>query len=137
MLKLKERKLFDIVKFIDFMPKQKALEICMASHLLLLLLGFNKSSENILPSKLFDYFLCKKPILAIVPEGEAANLVRKSRTGHVVSNEDPNLIAKIIDNYYRDFIEKGEVDYYPDWNVIERYDSIAISKRLAEMFDEI
>ena len=134
---IQDQKLSTIVKFIDFVPKRKAMEICAASHLLLLLLGFNKESKRILPSKLFDYFLCQKSILAIAPEGEVAKLIRESRTGYVVSEDNPRLIAQIIDREYKRFIEKGEVLYSPDRSVIERYGSHFLNKRLADIFDEI
>jgi hypothetical protein len=134
---IKERNLSNIVRYISFVPKKKAMEICMASHVLLLMLGFNEGSKGILPSKIFDYFLCKKPILAIAPEGEVAKLVKESRTGHVISEDNPKLIAQVIDNEYKKFIEKGELDYLPDWSVIERYGAQFLNKRLATIFDEI
>ena len=134
---IKEQNLSDIVRCIDFVPKKRAIEICSASHVLLLVLGFNKGSEGILTSKIFDYMLCKKPIFAIVPEGEAAKLLRKSRTGLVVSKESPDLVAQVIDNMYREFLKKGKVTYDPDWNVIKNYNTISLTSSLSRVFEEI
>jgi len=134
---IQERELSNIVRCVDYMPKKKAMEICLASHLLLLILGFNKGSTGIVPSKLFDYFLCKKPILAIALEGEMAQLVKESKAGHVISEDNPKLIAQVIGNRYKNFIEKGNVDYSPDLGVIEKYSAQFLGKRLAAIFDEI
>jgi len=134
---IRERDLSNIVKCIDFVPKKRAIEICLASHVLLLVIGFNKGSDGILTSKIFDYILCKKPIFAIVPEGEAAELLRKSRTGFIVSEENPDLVIQMIDNMYREFLEKGKVTYDPDWNVIENYSALSLTERLSGIFDEI
>jgi len=134
---VKEQELFSVVKFIDFLPKKKAMKICMKSHLLLLMLGFNKASERIIPLKLFDYLLCKKPILAIAPEGEVAELIRKTRIGYVISDEKPEFIAQIINTEYRKFINKEEFVNSPDYNEIEKYDSIRLSNKLSAIFDKV
>lgn len=132
-----EANLSDIVRYVGYMPKKEALKICSASNLLLLMLGFDKGSTGIIPSKLFDYFLCKKPILAIAPEGEIAELVNESKAGYIISEDNPKLIKKVIDENYKSFIASGKINYSPDWSVIERYSSRALSKILASSFNEL
>ena len=134
--KIEERNLSNIVKCKGFIPKEEALQICMASHLLLMVVGFNQGSEGILTSKIFDYFLCKKPILAIVPKGDASDLIRKSGSGYVVSTEDPVLIAKAIDEEFRSVMGQEERQFCPDLHVVEKYDAIKLTETLAFNFNE-
>jgi len=131
-----KRNLSDIIHCVGYMPKKEAMRMCLASHLLLLILGFNKDSERIVPSKIFDYFLCKKPILAIAPEGEMEKLIRESKTGYIVTENKPGHIEKIIDDNYREFIAGRKVNYSPDWDVIEQYSARFLSKTLASIFND-
>ena len=134
---IKAQKLSAIVKCIDLMPKKKAMEICMASHLLLLIIGFNKGSEGILTSKIFDYLLCKKPIMAIVPEGEAAKLVARSRAGYIISQNEPGLVAQAIDEQFKKYLKQQKDSVQPDQPFIERFNAINLTKNLSKTFNEI
>ncbi len=49
------------------------------------------------PDKLFEYVGCGLPVLASVPEGEAANLVRKYNVGIAVEDERPDLLAGALE----------------------------------------
>jgi len=134
---VQERNISNVISFIDYLPKKKALGICLSSNLLLIMLGFNKDSKRIIPSKLFDYFLCKKPILAIVPDGEAAQLIRKTKTGYIVSEDDPCVMERTIASKYKQFIENGTLDYSPDRRIVEQYSILSLTKRLSSVFNEI
>jgi glycosyltransferase involved in cell wall biosynthesis len=134
---IRSRGLTDIVQCLDFVPKKKAIEICLGSHLLLLVIGFNRGSEGILTSKLFDYFLCRKPILAIVPEGEAASVIRESKSGYVISEDNPRLVADSLASAYREFKNKGLVRLEPDLRIIEGYNGQRLTGDLAAIFGEL
>jgi glycosyltransferase involved in cell wall biosynthesis len=129
--------LADIVKCIDLMPKKEVMEICMASDLLLLVIGFNKGSEGILTSKIFDYLLCMKPILAVVPKGEAAKLVANSKAGYIVSQNQPALVAQAIDKEFKKHLQPQEDSFQPDRPFIERFNVINLAKNLGDTFNKI
>jgi hypothetical protein len=50
-----------------------------------------------LPSKIFEYLGCRIPILAITPEGEAADIIRRTDSGYVVTSEDHDAIGRIFE----------------------------------------
>ena len=49
-----------------------------------------------LPNKLFDYMGAGRPIIAAIPEGEAARAVREAGCGIVTPAEDPAALADAI-----------------------------------------
>jgi glycosyltransferase involved in cell wall biosynthesis len=134
---IRNRGLTDIVQCVDFVPKKEAMETCLGSHMLLLVIGFNRGSEGILTSKVFDYFLCGKPILAIVPEGEAASVIRESKSGYVISKDNPRWVADALESAYKEFKKKGLVKLEPDVSVIEKYNGKRLAGNLAAIFDEL
>jgi glycosyltransferase involved in cell wall biosynthesis len=70
-------------------------EMARAAALLLLEAGEPEGSL-ITPGKLFEYLAARRPILAVVPPGPAADLVRSTGAGEVVAPEDaPGLTATL------------------------------------------
>jgi glycosyltransferase involved in cell wall biosynthesis len=74
-------------------PRSEGLALLSEADLLLLMLGYQPSSGGVIPAKLFEYVVVKRPILAFVPEGEAANLIRKYDRGLVISSPDDEKMA--------------------------------------------
>jgi glycosyltransferase involved in cell wall biosynthesis len=69
--------------------------------------------------KLFEYLRAGKPILGLVGEGVAANLIRRSRSGIVVDPEDRDGIRKSVVQLYTDW-SSGKV-FTSDLELIARY----------------
>lgn len=73
------------------------------------------------PSKLYSYLGSGHPILALVPEGEAAELVRQSGTGIVVHPEDITGIRAAL----RALVlqpEQVAKSLKPNWDYIKKFD---------------
>ena len=78
-----------------------------------------------------------KPILALLPEnGVAAELVRESNIGKVAAVDNVREIKDNILYYYEQWC-KGEIEYSPIREVVERYDRKKLTQRLSEVFDRI
>lgn len=61
-------------------------------------------SANTIGGKVYEYLRLKKPILALVPEkGEAANLIRETKSGMVVASHDTAKIATILQNWATEY----------------------------------
>ena len=56
--------------------------------------------SNALPSKMFEYMACKKPIIIGI-KGEAADLVNNSKSGTPIEPEKANLLSNAIIDYYQ------------------------------------
>jgi len=135
--KIKERGLEDFVHFKGFLTKKEAMRYNLGAHMLLLIIGFNKGSEGILTSKIFDYFLCRKNILAIAPKGEAEKLIKKSKSGFVISEETPSEIADVLESQFLFYQENHTLYYCPDENIVRNYEASKLTQYLGQFFDEI
>ncbi len=61
----------------DYLPHSQSLSLAATADHLLLLLADEPGAERVVPAKLFEYMALQKPILAISPEGETSELLRR------------------------------------------------------------
>ena len=89
--------LLEILDITGRVNHEEAIKIAKSSDLLLLLMGTTElTPKGWIPSKLIEYIACGKPILGIVPEGEAAKIIRNTNTGYVITTEDEESIITIL-----------------------------------------
>jgi glycosyltransferase involved in cell wall biosynthesis len=87
-----------LVVFIERVPHEQAIKMTKGSDLVFISTGLGKKTRpGWLPSKLFEYLGCKVPILAIIPEGEMADIIRQTNSGYVVTSEDHAKIGNILE----------------------------------------
>lgn len=65
------------------------------------------TAQGWLPSKLFEYIACNRPILANTVNGEAARLIRTTKSGYVVISDEYDEIAEIFERLYMMKRENG------------------------------
>lgn len=119
-------------------PHEKAIQLTKSSDLLLLATGTGPATpRGWIPSKLFEYLACRKPILANIPEGDASEIIRKTKTGYVVSNENVIEMVKILSReYYRKYHpDEQEIKFEPEEDSIRQYGSRAVMWQFAQAFD--
>jgi len=98
---IQELRLGDVATVTGRVPHDEAIRLARSADLLLLLLGVDeKAPPGCIPSKLFEYLACGKPILAHVPEGEAAAIVRQTRAGYVITTDDVSEMKRALDREY-------------------------------------
>jgi glycosyltransferase involved in cell wall biosynthesis len=89
---LKTLKYFVPIEFIGHVTHREAIRFQLSADLLLLLMPYTKNEEGkeILTGKVFEYIGAGKPILALVSEGELADLIRENKLGYVADpgNQD-------------------------------------------------
>lgn len=61
----------------DYCDHSTALQLMAEADALCLLLSDVPGAERVAPAKLFEYLAWRKPILAVVPQGETADIVRR------------------------------------------------------------
>jgi glycosyltransferase involved in cell wall biosynthesis len=64
------------VENLDYAPHSVALATMHSADAVLLLLSNVPGAERVAPAKVFEYLAVRRPILAVLPEGEIAELVR-------------------------------------------------------------
>jgi len=129
-------RLGDIVEVAGYVSHRKSIETLMSSDLLVLLVS-EASGSDLIPGKIFEYLASGKPILAIVPRGEAATLILKHARGVVVPPEDEETIARHI---LRSFAlwERGDLKVtVPRWDGMNEYERRFQTGVLAKIFDRV
>ena len=125
----------DVVEVIPYVSHQKCLGYLLATDVSLLIIDDAPVNRGILTGKLFEYLGAQKPILALAPEGEAANLIRDTNTGIVIPPKAIGKIKEAIFNYYMDW-KKGTLER-GDFRKIMEFDRRKLTQKLARILDDV
>lgn len=131
----KDYNLQDSVEFLPYMPHRESVTNLMNSDAVLLILG--KGTDAIYTGKLMEYINTEKPILATIPvNGAAAKLISETKTGLVSDCEDVQGTAKNFKILYDNW--KSHIDNFnPDKQKISQYERRELTKKLADIFDDL
>jgi glycosyltransferase involved in cell wall biosynthesis len=102
---------------------------------LLLLLSNLPGVERVVPAKLFEYLAAERPILAILPEGEAATLVRAAQPAAHLLPSDVGGIATWLARRLAD--APGRQTASVQANGIARFERRALAGQLAGLLDDM
>lgn len=95
---IQKLELNNVIQFIPRVSHDEAIRLTRNSDMVLISSGLGgKTRPGWLPSKLFEYLGCRKPILAVVREGEMAGVIRRTNAGYVVTSEDHKAIQEILE----------------------------------------
>ncbi|MBI4721300.1 MAG: glycosyltransferase [Chitinivibrionia bacterium] len=84
----------EFIVFKGAVTLSKSTTLMRAAPALLLTVPHNKRGGSWVPSKLYAYLFAGRPILAIVPEGDAAGIIRAAGAGAAVTSSDPRVVAE-------------------------------------------
>lgn len=93
----RDARLDDVVRFEGQAPHAQILALEAGADLLLLVKSASERYRDLIPGKLYEYIGAARPVLAIAPEGAAADLVRKLRMGWVAAPGAPEAIAAALE----------------------------------------
>ena len=127
---------YEIVRILDTVSNEEVGKFIFNSHLLLLI-----EKTNSLTTKIFEYLASGNPILALIPEGEAAQMIRKySDNSYIITDYDnTQKIAEAIYDCYTKWKE-GKLNKKISKKTIEfrkKFNREAETKQLAEIFDKV
>jgi len=95
------------------------------------------SSEDIThPSKVFEFWACKKPTI-VCSRGELANLVESTGSGIAVDVGDPKLLAEAIAYLYRHPEESEEMGMRGLVHVDRRYSKQVLRKKMGRLIGDM
>ncbi len=120
-----------------YLPHAESVRLLRRSHLLLLLIEDGPRAGGILTGKLFEYLASGRPILALAPEGEAADLIRRTRAGRVVSGDDPGAVTAALREAFDAYRTGRRPFCEPDAEAIAAFARDRLTARLAGLFDEL
>ena len=87
------------VTFKTLQPRAEYLRILQNSSVCVVAIKKELKTTTI-PSKIFDIMACARPVLAIVPKGEIAEIISKSHCGNWVNPQDSQKVADAILTLY-------------------------------------
>ena len=126
------------VKFVDYQSHRETLQLMKSSTLLLLYIIDSEQGRHILTTKLYEYLGSRKPILALAPDdSEAANIIRKTNAGYIVS---PNRIFKIRRKLlliFEEWRENKLRNFCPNETEVLNFEGQNLTRQLATVFDQL
>jgi len=90
----------------------------------------------IVPGKTYEYMAAQKPILALLPKGDAADFMEKSRLGYVCDPTDIDQIARALFTLVK-LKRNKDLKSTPDMNFINAFDRRRLSGKLAGVFEDV
>lgn len=107
----------------------------------MVLLTFDRriyGKEN-MTGKLFEYLACGRPIFAVIPadtDAAAAFIIRECGAGWVADCDNPEEIMRVMYHAINE-VSKKDFSFNPDQKAISQYSRSALTKKLAEIFDQV
>ncbi len=129
------RELDNVVRFEGYLPHRDSVQLLLDSDLLLLFVEDSPRARGILTGKLFEYLGSGRPVLAFAPEGEAAELIRRTGAGRVVASEDAEAVRAALEEALAAWRAGRRAFGEPDARAIAEYTRPAQAARLAAIID--
>ncbi len=99
--------LAEVVTISGYLPRRELLERLARAHLGLVLESFSPRAALVVPGKLYDYLGAGLPVLALVPPGAAAEVVRRTGAGVALTAPDPEALHTLLSGALAR-LERGE-----------------------------
>ena len=97
-----------IVSYKSRIPQKEIFPKMLRSDLLLLIQGIDKRVADSIPTKLFEYMVTSKPILAFFPKGEAADIIKQRSENLVVSCHEVGIITEFLQKQYQTWLDSEQ-----------------------------
>ncbi len=116
---------------------RQAIQNMQQASVVLLLMDNTPHWSTVLPGKIFELAASGTPILAIAPDGVAADFIHRTGTGLTVHPDDNEGLQRTVLQILADY--DGFVDHYyhPDWRMIARHSRRHLTKELVQYLNEL
>jgi glycosyltransferase involved in cell wall biosynthesis len=122
----------------EILPNQSyelAIRNMKSADFLLLIVGDLPKMQNALPLKLFDYIGAQKPIIAIAPAGETANLINKYNLGFVANPDKKREIRNVLENAFNAWQYKKDTFETSFQSVQEKFDRKLLTRQFCDILE--
>jgi hypothetical protein len=131
----------EAIEHVPYVPHSESIKYLLEADAMLLLIDEDKYSKMILSGKVFEYLgaslLTGKPVIAITPEGEAADLIRETSAGEIIPHNNREYLSKIFLKYYNSFLSGKDSLLKTNPEAIKQYDRKLLTEKLAKVFNKI
>jgi glycosyltransferase involved in cell wall biosynthesis len=131
-----ENGLEGIVKEMGHIPRVEATRYQIQADILLLIIGVVPREQVFtygIASKVFDYMLVQKPILALADEGPVSQLIEETKIGVIKNPNDIIGIKNFLFNSLQNY-KLGCLKVEVNKDEISRYDMENLTGKLAQLF---
>ncbi|GGE33029.1 glycosyl transferase family 1 [Psychroflexus planctonicus] len=103
---IEENGLKDYVYLDGYLPHLEAVKVQHQAQVLLLIEANRTEKKGIIPGKIFEYLMAKRPILAIGPEQwDVQKIISETQAGNYFDYDSHNQLKKQIQIYFQDFLQ--------------------------------
>ncbi|GGW88237.1 glycosyltransferase family 4 protein [Salegentibacter mishustinae] len=128
---IKSAGLGDKLQLLGYLSHKQAIALQQKSRLLLLIEINSEETRGIIPGKLFEYLMSKRPILAIGPQKwDVQQILKETDSGEYFQYSERNKLKGVILSQYEKYKEgdtnfvKGEISQYGRKNLTEELASL-------------
>jgi glycosyltransferase involved in cell wall biosynthesis len=127
-----------IVDYRGYLDHAQSLQVLNQAHVLFLPLHEpEKMLPLIVPGKTYEYLAARRPILALVPPGDAQRFVEQARLGYVCEPTSVEQIASTLLTIFKKFRCPAGLNINPNLEFIARFERKILTQNLAALFDKI
>ncbi len=123
-----------VVEIVGYVPHDECIKRQLSADSLLLIEGGGRGADAFYTGKVFEYMNTNRPVLALLPNGVAKDLVVKSKIGSVSDTESKDGAKKNLLFYYKQW-EEEKLTFKGDRAVIEQYERKILTEKLAEILN--
>lgn len=128
-----------VVKLVGYLSHKETLRLMKNSDVLLLIMSSDevhdaRTGTITIPGKLFEYLGAKKPILAIVPPGPAADIITSTKTGIIVPPQDTDAIVQTIIKLFKNW-KRGNL--HVEDKDVSQYERKELTQKLVKIFQQV
>ena len=118
-------------KTLGYVSHKEAIQIQHDSQVLLLVEMDTPETKSIIPGKLFEYVVAKRPILAIGPEGsDVEGILKETNSGTYFNYTDKEKLKKQIHQYYQSY---SKANLNVDSQNIEKYSRRELTNKMSDL----
>ncbi len=126
-----------VVKQYGIISHEDAIEKQRESHILLLLNWEDIRGRGVYTGKIFEYLAARRPIFATggFSSDVIENLLKENKAGVYATNVSD--IEKYLKDFYRDYKEKGKIEYNGDVEKINRCSHLEMARKFTDVLNQL
>lgn len=133
---IRDLRLDKVFEHLGYVSHREYLERAMAADVLLMINNVPEPSSDLcIPGKLFEYLAVGKPILALISEGDSAQIIRETGSGKVVHPQDVKRIQQALETLYRQRCARAE--WMTEPSALRRYHHEQLTARLCQVLNQV
>jgi len=123
-------------KFVEYIPYEESKKKQIQADILLLIVDTGRTSEGVLPGKLFEYIAAQRPILGIMPKGDASNIIENGKLGWWVESHDLQGLCQTLKEIIQ-LHKNNQLNFSPNLAFIQKFDRVKLTEKLAQILDTL